>query len=122
VTSKRASKTAPAQPDQQTHPVSWCDPTRCQADADMAGDRRHSFESAGIELSLLDRWMAWDGERYSQTVSVVVDQDVTAAAPTLSLYSETAGHVRNGGFDLDMTRDEFIALHAAMGRAIEATA
>jgi hypothetical protein len=56
----------------------------------------------------------------------LISQHASAAGPELGLHSETVGidrHLGNGnGFQFQMTRDEFIALHAEMGRMIDASA
>jgi hypothetical protein len=100
-----------------THP-SWCDPRTCDVDAPLVGDRQHHTQGEDVALSLHDR-----DESRPQFVAAFVMQSPSDAAPTLGLHSETVGiDSRIGaGFMLRMTRDEFIALHAQMGRLIEAT-
>src|SRR5688572_21103159 len=101
-----------------THP-SWCDPRTCEVDSALVGGRQHHVQREDVTLSLHDR----DND-YAQFVAVVVTQSTRDAEPTLGLYSETVGNNAGtgDGFDARFTRQEFIALHAEMGRMIEASA
>lgn len=102
----------------------WCDPRMCDADASMFDDRKHAGHGAEIELSLHDRLTHPEPGQpdYVQTVATFVEQHIADAGPTLGLHSETVGNDRGEGvgFELRMTLAEFKALHAEMGRLIQA--
>lgn len=105
------------QQDRKTHHEAWCDPTTCDADDSMYGDRKHVLQGDDIELSMYNR----TSDGFTSTVTVSVLRHVSAAAPTFNISAQpVCDDLRV--IELDMTRAEFVALHAEMGRAIEATA
>jgi hypothetical protein len=102
----------------------WCDPAVCEADAPLIDGGEHVYVGDPIELSLYDRTSVSRLDMdYVQQVNVFASQHVAAVAPTLGLYSESlcSGGGAESGFEVWMTREEYVALHAAMGRLIEAT-
>jgi hypothetical protein len=123
VNARRASsKISELQADQQTHPAAWCDPTMCGVDDRLVGDRYHVFHSPEIPLPSLDRLSDGNGNDFTQSVVVAIRQGVEQASPTMMLWSDSAGSlVGYAGFELRMTRAEFMALYLEMGRAITAT-
>ena len=92
----------------------------CQADDWAYEDRLHMRLGEGMERSMCDRETLEDGTQVAARVAVFVHQHVAATGPTLGLHSE--GGDRSAEFEIKFTRPEFIALHAEMGRVIEATA
>jgi hypothetical protein len=99
------------------HP-SWCDPRICDIDSSIVPDRKHYTPSEDVTLSLHDR-----SEDYVQFVAPFALQSVGDLAPTLGLWSETVSIDRGigSGFQMEMTRQDFIALWIAMGRLIDPT-
>jgi hypothetical protein len=98
-----------------THP-SWCDSRTYDVDSPLVGDRHHHAQGGDVTLALHDR-----DETGPQFVATFAQQSPTDAAPTLGLYSDSVGNDRGvgAGFEVRMTREEFIALHAQMGRLLD---
>jgi hypothetical protein len=96
----------------------------CDAEGLDVGGRIHTAHGSEVELSLHDRTREPGGYDYTQYVAPFIHQHISAVGPTLRLSSETVGisAEAGSGFELCMTREEFITLRAEMGRMIEATA
>jgi hypothetical protein len=124
VTTQQASRTDPIAVVTDAEPP-WCDPALCQAEDPLAIDRDHVYYGKPIALSLYDRTdVAGPDQDFVQSVTVFVTQHVAAPAPTFGIYSEWVGNggASCAGFELSLTREEYVALHAAMGEVIKTTA